>query len=156
MPQSVQTYCSKHTLERSIGAISPAWSSLNVLPSRSKTPLVVFPVFIIRSFSGTLFSKWIDSCRRLFKRNTTGLREVGFIYRYWYYGNLLVRHTETVYEKFATIRRDISPINANQTQTKLFLFESAQRCTILADYLSDSPWTISSMEMNFGDWELKN
>ena len=81
----------------------------------------------------------------------------------------LVRHTETVCEKgvcygqadvgiqepyqelFSTIKK-VLPKGA------LFYSSPLKRCSIFADYLSDGKYKTDSrlMEMNFGDWELKN
>lgn len=81
----------------------------------------------------------------------------------------LVRHTETVCEKgicygqadvalqedyiqeFKVIKEQI-PADAIVYSSPLL------RCTLLADYLSNSNYTtdIRLMEMNFGDWEMKN
>lgn len=81
----------------------------------------------------------------------------------------LVRHTETVCPKgicygqadvelldpyisqFEEIKKQL-PGNA------VFYSSPLQRCTILANYLSSSDYTVDRrlMEMHFGDWELKN
>jgi alpha-ribazole phosphatase len=85
----------------------------------------------------------------------------------------LVRHTETICEKgicygqsdvglavpFDIIFEEI----VTQLPTEAIIFSSPlQRCSILAKYIQKNITTISYqennllMEMNFGDWELKN
>ncbi|MES2811403.1 MAG: alpha-ribazole phosphatase [Bacteroidota bacterium] len=81
----------------------------------------------------------------------------------------LVRHTETVCAKgicygqsdvelkesylqqFEDIKRQLPP-------EAVFYSSPLQRCTVLANFLSPSNYTIDKrlMEMHFGDWELKN
>jgi hypothetical protein len=50
--------------------------------------------YFVGRFFGSLFSKWIDGIRRLF-RATQQVCEVFFIYQL-FYGSLFSRHTETV------------------------------------------------------------
>jgi alpha-ribazole phosphatase len=68
------------------------------------------------------------------------------------YGQTDVRLQESYEEKFQNIKFQIP------TQNMLFYSSPSLRCTLLADYLSDSNYTtdIRLMEMNFGDWEMKN
>ena len=81
----------------------------------------------------------------------------------------LVRHTETVCEKgvcYGQADVDILPnyqkqfelIKSQIPANALFYSSPLKRCVILVDYLSDSNYKTDSrlMEMNFGDWELKN
>ena len=81
----------------------------------------------------------------------------------------LVRHTETVCEKGICYgQSDIGllepyldqfeTIKAQMPADAVFFSSPSQRCTILAEYLSDSNFESDNrlMEMNFGDWEMKN
>lgn len=81
----------------------------------------------------------------------------------------LVRHTETVCEKgicygqsdvdlLQNYNSQFESIKAQIPGDAVFYSSPLQRCAILADYLSESNYTTDSrlMEMNFGDWEMKN
>ncbi|MEN9908699.1 MAG: hypothetical protein RLZZ540_1848 [Bacteroidota bacterium] len=80
----------------------------------------------------------------------------------------LVRHTETVCEKGicygqtdVALREDyLEQFESIKSQipTDVIVYSSPlSRCTLLANYLSPSISTDSRlMEMNFGDWEMKN
>ncbi len=81
----------------------------------------------------------------------------------------LIRHTETVCEKgicygqsdvglLQEYNSQFETIKAQIPAKAVFYSSPLQRCTILADYLSESNYTTDSrlMEMNFGDWEMKN
>ncbi|WP_428229712.1 alpha-ribazole phosphatase [Flavobacterium sp.] len=85
----------------------------------------------------------------------------------------LVRHTETVCEKgvcYGQSDVDIAkPFDAifeniiSQLPREAIIFTSPlKRCVILAEYIQDNTRSISFkkeerlMEMNFGDWEMKN
>jgi alpha-ribazole phosphatase len=85
----------------------------------------------------------------------------------------LVRHTETVCEKGICYGQSdvgiLEPFDAvfetilNQLPKNAILYSSPlQRCTILANYIQENTEINSViedarlMEMNFGDWELKN
>jgi alpha-ribazole phosphatase len=85
----------------------------------------------------------------------------------------LVRHTETICEKGVCYgQSDIGlaePFEAvfknivSQLPQEAIIFSSPlQRCVILAEYIQNNIKTISFkkedrlMEMNFGDWEMKN
>lgn len=81
----------------------------------------------------------------------------------------LVRHTETVCEKGVCYgQADVgiqepyqelfATIKAALPEDALFYSSPLKRCSILADYLSDGKFKtdLRLMEMNFGDWELKN
>jgi len=81
----------------------------------------------------------------------------------------LIRHTETVCEKGICYgQSDISLLEPYADQFEIikaqipseavFFSSPSQRCNILAAYLSDSNFEIDDrlMEMNFGDWEMKN
>jgi alpha-ribazole phosphatase len=81
----------------------------------------------------------------------------------------LVRHTETVCEKGicygqsdvdlqSDYQKQFEIIKAQIPQNAIFFSSPLKRCSILADYLSNSNYKTDSrlMEMHFGDWELKN
>ncbi|MEW5675159.1 alpha-ribazole phosphatase [Flavobacterium enshiense] len=81
----------------------------------------------------------------------------------------LVRHTETVCEKGICYGQadvglkvpyvlEFEAIKKQLPNDAVFFSSPLQRCTLLADYLSDAKYQIDArlMEMNFGDWELKN
>lgn len=85
----------------------------------------------------------------------------------------LVRHTETICEKGICygqsdvgLREPFEGVFENilsQLPSEIILFSSPlKRCVILADYIQNKTKTISFeidnrlMEMNFGDWEMKN
>ena len=80
----------------------------------------------------------------------------------------LVRHTETVCEKgvcygqsdvdiLPDYKKQFESIKDQIPENAVFYSSPLKRCTILADYLSDSCYKTDSrlMEMHFGDWELK-
>ena len=85
----------------------------------------------------------------------------------------LVRHTETACEKGICYRQSdvdlAEPFDSifekivSQLPSEAIIFSSPlKRCVILAQYIQDNIKTISYqedkrlMEMNFGDWEMKN
>lgn len=81
----------------------------------------------------------------------------------------LVRHTETVCEKGicygqsdvglqSDYQQQFEIIKGQIPENAVFFSSPLKRCTILADYVSGSNYTIDPrlMEMHFGDWELKN
>jgi alpha-ribazole phosphatase len=81
----------------------------------------------------------------------------------------LVRHTETVCEKGICYGQADIDLKENYLQVFKAIKEQVPadaivyssplvRCTFLADYLSNSDYAIDIrlMEMNFGDWEMKN
>lgn len=85
----------------------------------------------------------------------------------------LVRHTETICEKGICYGQSdvglMKPFESafeniiSQLPSEIVLFSSPlKRCVILADYIQNNVKTISFekddrlMEMNFGDWEMKN
>lgn len=81
----------------------------------------------------------------------------------------LIRHTETVCEKGICygqsdvgLLQEYTPqfeaIKAQIPTEAVFYSSPLQRCIILANYLSEANYTTDPrlMEMNFGDWEMKN
>lgn len=81
----------------------------------------------------------------------------------------LVRHTETVCEKgicygqadvglLEPFMEQFEIIKKQIPEDALIYSSPLQRCTVLADYLSDANYQTDSrlMEMNFGDWEMQN
>jgi alpha-ribazole phosphatase len=80
----------------------------------------------------------------------------------------LVRHTETVCEKGICygqadvglkepFMEQFETIRAAIPDAAIIYSSPLQRCTVLADYLSDTGYQTDPrlMEMNFGDWEMK-
>lgn len=80
----------------------------------------------------------------------------------------LVRHTETACEKGVCYGQSDVGLQENYLEqfgfikaqlpaNAIYYSSPLQRCTILADYLSESNYKTDSrlMEMHFGDWELR-
>jgi alpha-ribazole phosphatase len=80
----------------------------------------------------------------------------------------LIRHTETSCEKGICYGQSDVELQANYEQQfksikeqlptdAVFYSSPLQRCTILAEFVSENKYTTDSrlMEMHFGDWELK-
>jgi alpha-ribazole phosphatase len=80
----------------------------------------------------------------------------------------LVRHTETVCEKgicygqadiglLEPFTEQFEVIKKQIPEDAVIYSSPLQRCTVLANYLSDANYQTDSrlQEMNFGDWELK-
>lgn len=81
----------------------------------------------------------------------------------------LVRHTETVCPKgicygqsdvelLEPYLQQFEDIKKQMPENAMFYSSPLQRCTILANHLSASDYKVDKrlMEMNFGNWELKN
>lgn len=80
----------------------------------------------------------------------------------------LVRHTETVYKKgicygqadiglLEPFMEQFEIIKKQIPQDAVIYSSPLQRCTVLANYLTDGNYETDArlMEMNFGDWEMK-